>query len=518
MCAQLRTTCYNRPLAQFMRDTPSNPAWCVQVCNFLKLDPSPAREMMYACAVRCSHTKQLERGGPREGPHKRQCKSMPVTRIKERCSAHACQVLCSQPDIADAVFTAPCAHCDVAPVSLALLYDTLRAELHATAARGFFGAEATVWPLDCCDDAVCPASERTAQLLAQQPRVTAVHVSCAAAAEQVVRLLSNVARANHLSAVAFYDLHVRDAPTVWLQCLAPLSSLQRLEMWECHLQSAELPDLVRALAHFSQLSTLVLWGDITYRGHDDAHMATFASGLAALPALAQLGLSGFEIAYEGASALGALLPSMTRLRALDLSCTAAMGYSDAVAEGIAACSALDELDVSRCNICEVLSGTLSTLCSMRAQLHGLSLDGNDAMRSAGLKQLLAAPALAALTRLGLSDGCIDTREVDGRSEWPWRQLCGLTALRHLSLQLNDLCDDGANSLAQHIGALAQLEALNIADCMISCAGVLSREVVKLPRLKRLACEQGNCAGSEPFVAPAEAVKRGIEVVGLWDMR
>ena len=487
----------------------------MQICHFLKLDMSPAREMMYACAVRCSHAEQ--RGTTLERPNKRQCNSMPVTRSTERCSAHAVQVLCAQPDIAEAVFTAPCAHQHVAPVSLALLFDTLPAELHATAMRGFFGADATEWPLDCGDDAMSRASERTVQLLPQQPRITAVRLSRAAAAEQVVRLLRDVARAKHLTAIAFNTLRVRDAPTGWLQCLAPLSSLASLEMLECEISIAELPGLALALAQFSQLSALVLEGEAYQSYQYDTQMATFATGLAALPALARLVLSGFSIGCKGASALESALPSMTRLRSLGLSSTAAMLKSDAVADGLAACIALDEVDLSRCNVGESLSDTVGTLCGMRAQLRSLVLDGNRELTCSDLKDLLAAPALARLTRLGLSDGSIYPSLVEGAPEWPWQQLCALSALRHLSLQDNWIFSDGAVSLAQHIGALVHLEALNIAACSITRAGALAREVFKLPKLKRLACEQVDCAMSEPFVVPAEAAMRGVELVGSSDI-
>ena len=130
-----------------------------------KLDMSPFRDMLYACAVRCTPTRQLGHSEWRARKRPRVSTSEAVS--LQQCSAEALQLLQLKPELADAVLTAPCAHKDSTPLTISELYNALPSELHEASSRGFFGAGASEWPMTLTDSMSLRASERTMQLLLQ---------------------------------------------------------------------------------------------------------------------------------------------------------------------------------------------------------------------------------------------------------------------------------------------------------------------------------------------------------------
>ena len=133
------------------------------------------------------------------------------------------------------------------------------------------------------------------------------------------------------------------------------------------------------------------------------------------------------------------------------------------------------------------------------------------MKQADLGDTRLSAALLGLTYLNLAFVKIGVRAAE--SEWPWRRLCALTALRQLHMRDTSIRDVGADALALRISALAELRALDISDCEITSMGALGREIFRLPCLELLECTQyvrgwGTCT---PFVVSAEAKARGIRV-------
>ena len=141
---------------------------------------------------------------------------------------------------------------------------------------------------------------------------------------------------------------------------------------------------------------------------------------------------------------------------------------------------------------------------------------NAQLGSSGVRGLVDAPMLRRVTLLHLAEVGLDAPDIVLQRVWPWESLCALTALRELRLRGNRFGDRGAAALARHIGALVQLRALNVAGCNIFRAVALQRAVLRLPRLKRLARDNGSFWES-PFVTSAEAKKRGITLVGQYDI-
>ena len=152
-----------------------------------------------------------------------------------------------------------------------------------------------------------------------------------------------------------------------------------------------------------------------------------------------------------------------------------------MAIGLASCTALLVLDLSF-NGHDDASGCARTIRTMRARLHSLELSRNP-LGGEAISAILLAPALCGLTRLSLRSVGI------WKLTWPWQQLRGLTALRELLLGGNNYGNEGADALADHIGALAELQALDITFCGITVRGALVQDLYQLPQLRRLACEQ-----------------------------
>ena len=123
-------------------------------------------------------------------------------------------------------------------------------------------------------------------------------------------------------------------------------------------------------------------------------------------------------------------------------------------------------------------------------LSSLTLRANSFDRD-GLAAVLAAPAARSLTRMCLAAVRLAVGDTASArvAAWPWEQLCALTALQELDLQACWLGEAGAAALANHITALTQLRALNIALCGISAADGLAKALFSLPRLQKLASEQ-----------------------------
>ena len=167
--------------------------------------------------------------------------------------------------------------------------------------------------------------------------------------------------------------------------------------------------------------------------------------------------------------------------------------------GMVACTALTALDLSGCKImteCASVRALAQRACGMRARLLSLALDGNHALRTQGVCDVLAVPSLRGLTRLSLVSVVIQPADDDS---WPWQQLCTLTALQELRLADNFFGKAGANECAKHLSELVQLRRLDISACGIIVAGTIADELCRLPQLQQLACRQ---FGRKLFEVPA----------------
>ena len=444
------------------------------------------------------------------------CPEDPPLRSSEAPSAaarqrrtHVIEVLKRHADIAEAVLTASFANRSLTRRTLTQLYKELPPDLHAAAARGFFGANATEWQLDLGDAAAERASERTVELLPQQPRVTALRLSGAMAGQS--QMLSRLPYATQLEEISICGPHKRVRCTAALLRAAAQCGLRSLQVSDCKLTGQSLVQLLPALTQLCELTSLLLDGCIgTPTPAGEAGMAAFANKLSALTELAALRLPSIWIGRVGAEALWAALTGLPRLRTLDLRCTDVMEHCDGVALGAAACTALVRLDLLCCRL-DTRIGCVRALCYMQARLKFLRLGQNIRVGCAGASSMLAARALCGLTLLCLSNTGLTPPVQGAEPAWPWRRLCALTDLRDLRLCTNNFGDVGAAALALCIGALKQLTALGIRGCGITAAGALGQEVFALPRLRLLACTQSDDIVC-PFVVPAAAAARGLELV------
>ena len=496
----------------------TNAANGLQICIFLKLDTELLCEGLYVCALRCgSHPPRLSAGTATT-----RCSCLPAAARVEQSSAQMLDLLSAKPDVAEVVLTAPSAHESSSPLQLAQLYSSLPSELHAVAARGFFGTNTVKWPLDLSGVVAALASERTAEVLSGLPRVTAVCLSGDTLNEQVLRRL---AHATHISAITFDAVNDNEAgvfSAASLQLLTPLHGLQSLELSGARIAGCNLPGLVPALTQLCRLTALLLSGRRSGNATDDAAgVAAFAPALTALSALVRFGLPHMHIGCVGAAALGPVLAGLSRLRTLDLNETGVMKDSAIMATGVAACTRLEKLESSGCCLTGQ-NGSLSALCGTAARLGSLNVGSNHQLGNTCVRQLLAAPALLGLTDLRLGNVGLFHQSQSAEAEGLWLQLCKLTALQVLSLDCNWLGDAGACALARHIGRLAQLSILSIAWCKITAAGAvtLGSQIFSLPHLKGLRCKQDvvkvgvhvwDWDEVQPFVVPNAAIARGLEV-------
>ena len=499
--------------------------------------------MLYVCAVRCGPS-QLD-DATHKMPRKRNRKraGLPTISPTQQCTEQVLEQLQAKANIAETVLAAPCAHQDMTPLSLTELYDALPKELHAAAARGFLGAAATEWELNLDDDASTSPNLRTVQLLPAQCLVTSVRLPGAVSGAKSLQLLDRLSRASQLVAVSIdgtdrwqagysrkrvavaaglQSSRGCNSPTAWLRRLTPLSGLCSLEVMGCSFVARSLPTLAQSLTQLRMLTALVLEGprgpayarDDEVEAADDACVAEFAQALLSLTALARLGLPKLTIARAGCEALGAALVGLPLLRDLDLNCVNVCGHmrvADAVASAIVACTALLTLDLTRCAIAANVH-SVRALCSMRARLQSVTLDDNAGAAFVDAASILAAPALSGLTRLSLvgARGASLVREGND-VERMWERLSALTELRTLLLRDVAWTAVGMDALARHISALVQLQALDIQHRSVVIADALAREVLCLPRLQWLACEQD--WADRGFVVSHEAKARGLQLVG-----
>ena len=497
----------------------------LQICSFLRLDPSPIPERLYACALLDSLTAHQARSDlPLTG--KRPRPLSPLAAFADPCTAQVHQLL-SKPDVAEAALTAPCTRQGSTPLSLTQLHHALPAALFGAAARGYFGVRATAWTIDVASDRAMDAARRTVQVLPRH--VTAVCLTGDMAGRQRSQLLSQLAQATQLVSVSLNGQQQSEfLAQSWLQRLTPLTNLQRLEVQGCRLAAFLLPDLAPALTQLRGLKTLVLEGrsdefmgkcpvctpftlqKATAFAKHDAGMVALAHALAALTALTRLGLPWFRTGHAGARALGPVLAQMPQLRSINMSRMCASPHSAVVAEGLAACSQLTELSLHSSELTEECAATHS-LGGMHGTLRKLTLDLNVKLGCAGVNTILFAPALLSLTSLSLAFVGLAPAAGGGATMWPWRNLRALTALQVLNLACNGLRNPGAESLAAHIGALVQLRALDVYSCGITNTRALSRALFGLPRLRRLACTQKSRM-MVPFVVPPASAARGVELV------
>ena len=448
--------------------------------------------------------------GSEEPPLRKRLRSSeaPSAAARQR-RAQVIDVLKRHADIAEAVLTASFANRSLTRRTLLQLYEALPPDLHSTAARGYFGNNATEWQLGLGDAAAERASERTVELLPQQPRVTALRLSGAMAGQS--QMLSRLAYATQLEAIEIRGPHKRVRCTVALLRAAAQCGLRSLEVSDCNLTGQSLVQLLPALTQLRELTGLLLHGCIgTPTPAGEAGMAAFANELSALTKLSALQLPSIWMGRAGAEALGAALTGLPRLRTLDLRCTDVMEHCDGVALGVAACTGLSRLDLLCCRL-DTRIGCVRALCSMQARLKFLRLGQNIRVGCAGASSMLAARALCGLTLLCLSNTGLAPSVQSAEPAWPWRQLCALTDLRDLRLCTNNFGDVGAAALALCIGALRQLTALGIRGCGITAAGALGREVFVLPRLRLLACLQSDIIAC-PFIVPNAPAARGLELV------
>ena len=485
----------------------------LQICIFFEVDAKTVTEAIYACALSlpdgptqhsCS-TELLAGKRPRTG--------LPDEISPEQCTAEVIERLQSDPDLAVAVLMAPCARPSSSGLSLPQLYDALPAALHADAARGFFGKTATTWTLSKLNEvAAMSAAMRTVQPLPSH--VTHVRLIDLETGEELLRLFSAAA---HLTSVCIVGCETSEDrsrnPGEWLRYTTPtLLTLQSIEMRRCNIRGDTLRELSSSLMRSNKLTELVLQGRTGARLEaDNDGVGAIADALRQMPGLSCLGLPPIKLSVVSAKSLGSVLPGMPELRTLDLSCTGCMRW-DTISDGLqlVECTGLTGLDLSGCGL-GIHSGTCRALSGSRASLQTLLLDFNGGIGCVGAKELLAASMCLGLTCLSLARCGLQLPRDGGQVSWPWPELCTLTNLQVLLLQRNALGDNGAASLAAHIGALAQLRSLNIAACGITAAGALASEVFRLPRLERLSCGQQGPM-TDPFVVPPEAKSRGVELV------
>ena len=413
-----------------------------------------------------------------------------------------------EPDIAEAVLTAPRAHVDSTPLTLGKLYGTLPDKLFAAAARGFFGATAVEWRLNATD---APTCTRTLQLLPRQPCVTAVRLVGSAMHAQLHELVGGVALATQLTAVSLVDSNsgwgidgsTYRTATDWLHPLEPLTGLKRLDLCGCLLPAQSLLVADATLVQLQQLTALMLDCAFGQGAEADGAAANLAPALLLLTKLSELGLRKLSMGRAGVRALGGALAGLPSLCSLDLFCTVKAGPQpdDPDFTGVAACTALTKPNLTRCWL------SARSLCAVRARLLSLTLNGNFSLHTAGVCSVLAAPSLPGLTRLSLANVGMHAEGV-----WPWRQLCALTKLQDLNLMYNQIGDAGASALALCVSAIVQLRRLDISNCGLTVPGPLAHALWRLPRLRQLACKQWAPPMVQPFEMPADARARGRELV------
>ena len=462
----------------------------MQISHFLKLDPGPLAELVYACALQCGASQHSE------------------------SSAQALELLRGNPDMAELVLTAPCARQGTTPLSLPQLFAALPSEFRAAGARGFFGVDATMWLLDFTSWDAAQASVWSTLTLPQQPRVTALKLGVDHAGLDNLFLLRELYVLRHITAVSVQSQVAMKNRTLGLLTLHLPIGLRHFEIRGLRIAGRALADLLPSLLPTRQLTSLVLEGECVDEGvvTDEAGIAALAAFLPQMTALVHLGLPQMQICGVGASTLGRELPNIPRLRSLDLRDTDTHYESDAVALGIAACVGLTSLDLTGC----CLGNSALALCGTQAPLQKLQLEGTaEGLSYEDVQGFLVAPTLCLLTCLHMSNIYADDDEV----VLLWEPLCALTLLRELVLTCNGFGDACAAALAVHIGALAQLRALDISYNDITTAGALGREIFRLPHLMQLASEQqaDDCGRhSEPamrvFEVPEAAAQRGLTLV------
>ena len=483
----------------------------LQVCIFLKLAVPELCDTLYMCALRCVNARPGRCVHQHDYDRRRDASAEACEARK--CSEQLFEWLQQKPDVAEAVLTAPCAHQSRAPFTLAQIYFTLPSELHAAAVRGFLGSNASEWRLTVTAPTELRTSMRTLQLLPQQLSVTAVILTADDTCESALcAVFKHLQRATHLTAISIQDETARgrhSALDTWLRKLVPLTGLQRLEVFGCQLSAHWLPDVMVRFPWLLQLTSLVLEGHFMHDAESNSAVARLGPVVLSMTALSRLGLPGVQMGRVGMRALGGALAGLPQLYSLDLSNTVRVDvrHDDDVMSGVAACTALTELDLSCCRLAGRYA-SVRALCSMQARLRSLSMDHNRALCTAGVCKILAMPSLLRLTRLGLANVGICMQPGNA---WPWPQLCKLTALQKLCLRSNDIGDAGAATFATGVSALAHLQQLDIAYCGLTSAGTLARALWRLPRLQQLGCKQEDPM-KEPFKVPADAIAPGLKLV------
>lgn len=288
-----------------------------------------------------------------------------------------------------------------------------------------------------------------------------------------------------------------------------MTSLQRLELRGCRLSAPSVLDAAATLVQLRQLTALMLEGDLSSEMEMDGAVTQLATALLALTNLLQLDLVYVPIWTRSAQALAGALAGPPRLCSLELSLLECMdeGCEETLLLGVAACTALTKLCVS---YFELVAGSASVRAqgSIQARLRSLALDEIAGLSTESLSDILSVPSLLGLTSLSLSGVSLRSDE-----PWPWRPLCALTALQELRLSISHLRDAGAEALAPHVCALAQLRRLDVSWCGLTVGGSLAQALwrLRMPQLQQLACKQ--VPGLvETFEMPADARSRGLELV------
>lgn len=496
-------------------DTSAAADWdsSLQICHFLRLDANTLLQTFYDCVMQCDPALRGNTATPAPPPRKRARCHADVAADAAYLSKLALQGLKARAELAEAVFTAPCAHHSVTPKRLEHLFAMLPPELHAVAARGYFGPHATEWLLELADAVAVRSSARLAQLLPEQPQISAVLVQCDMK-QRSLQMLCCLSQTPHLRSFTLK----RSAPPkkcdmAWVRYLSPLTSLQRLEIWACRIERAAFTHIASLMAQLRHLTALVLEGGSSMTSRKEASgFAAFAAALPTMTALKRLALPSHELnTKHDEELLKHAVAAIPRLQCLELRHTGNPSRaSSALAEGVAACAGLTALDMSSCHWWEIKQASVRS----RAQLAQLALDHADLGAAfppnqpvSALSHVLMAPMTRALTSLSLQDNLTRLTHADQ----PWEQLCALTTLQQLCLRRNNFGDEGAATLASHVGALQHLHGLDISECEITMANPLAEALFDLPVLKRLSCAQKEKM-VEPFVLPDDAVKRGLQLV------
>ena len=483
----------------------------VQLALFLNVDAVPLCASLYTSIQRSAPPR-----APAAGKRKRDV-SASEQPVQQAFDTQAMQQLLAAPHVAEAVLAAPCAHRRETPLTLGQLFDRLPKELHAAAARGYFGANCSSWCFQSARDVV----SRAAPLLALQPQVTEICMRADVAAGRSLQLLDSASKAGQLTALRFSGQLGHGSPGEYCgevlsgqrlrKVLRPLRQLRALELRSCRVPATSMHALADVVTELRQLTAVVVKGDALSTERQDEDVAAFVNALTSLPMLQRLGLLHFCMFSTSTAAVAQLLAAdAPRLTDLNLSQVGLCDLSAATMhQALASCTSLTALELPFMNEHYREAG-IPVLCGMQAPLQKLAVRQtthlNLSLSSAHLMALLAMPLCKSLTHLALSGTCIGWQNGGA-----WQRLCELPKLQVLSLCRIDFED--CSEFARCIGSLTQLRSLGID---VFSNGEIVAELVlaafSLPQLEWLACTSWlGWTSRVPVAARERARARGLQL-------